>query len=57
MVSRAMGGSIVNIASVASVRVFGSCVSYCTSKAAVDMLTKCLAVELAPHKVFYSVFL
>lgn len=25
--------------------------SYCTSKAAVDMITKCSAIELAPHKI------
>jgi len=25
--------------------------TYCASKAAVDMLTKCMAVELGPHKI------
>jgi len=30
---------------------FGSVASYCASKAAVDMLTKCAAVDLAPFKI------
>jgi len=25
--------------------------TYCASKASVDMLTKCMAVELGPHKI------
>jgi len=42
--------SIVNISSVCSLR-GGSSISYSTSKAATDMFTKCLAVELAKYKI------
>ncbi len=45
------GGSIVNISSVTSLRPYGNLLGYCTSKAAVDMFTQCVALELAPHKV------
>jgi 3-oxoacyl-[acyl-carrier protein] reductase len=40
------GGSIVNMASVAAVRVRRGRAAYCSSKAAVAHLTECLAVEL-----------
>ena len=40
------GGSIVNMASVAAVRVRRGRAAYCSSKAAVSHLTECLAVEL-----------
>ncbi|MBZ5740496.1 SDR family NAD(P)-dependent oxidoreductase [Nocardioides mangrovi] len=39
------GGSIVNMASVAAVRVRRGRAAYCSSKAAVSHLTECLAVE------------
>ena len=42
------GGSIVNIASIAGQRPNGSSIPYCASKAAVIMLTKCLAKALGP---------
>lgn len=42
--------SIVNISSVCSIR-GGSSISYSTSKAATDMFTKCLAVELAKYNI------
>jgi len=42
----AAGGSIVNMASVAAVRVRRGRAAYCSSKAAVQHLTECLAVEL-----------
>lgn len=45
------GGSIVNIASVAAVTALKGSADYCVSKAGVWMLTKCLAVELARHKI------
>ena len=44
-------GAIVNVSSVCGVRPFGTVAAYCVSKAGVDMLTRCLALELAPHKV------
>ncbi len=40
-------GSIVNVSSVAGVRAFPNVVSYCVSKAGVDQLTRCAALELA----------
>jgi NAD(P)-dependent dehydrogenase (short-subunit alcohol dehydrogenase family) len=44
-------GAIVNISSVAGTRPFAPITAYCMSKAAVDMYTRCLALELAPQKV------
>src|SRR5262245_48968350 len=46
------GGSIINISSVASIRHMGlSYVTYGTSKAAMNMMTRTTAVEFAPHHV------
>ncbi len=45
------GGAIVNISSVTSLRPYGNLLAYCSSKAAVDMLTQCVALELAPKGV------
>jgi len=44
-------GSIVNVSSVNGQQSFGGCLSYCASKAAVDMMTKCAAIDLAPYGV------
>lgn len=44
----ANGGSIVNIASIAGHRPAGSSIPYCASKAALLMLTRCLAKTLGP---------
>lgn len=44
-------GAIVNISSVAGLRPYASIGPYCVSKAAVDMLTQCAALEFAPHGV------
>jgi NAD(P)-dependent dehydrogenase (short-subunit alcohol dehydrogenase family) len=44
-------GAIVNISSIAGVRSFPGIVAYCVSKAAVDQLTRCAALELAPQQV------
>ncbi len=46
---RGGGGAIVNISSVAGLRVSGSSMAYAVSKAAVIHLTKCLAVALSPE--------
>jgi NAD(P)-dependent dehydrogenase (short-subunit alcohol dehydrogenase family) len=40
-------GSVVNVSSVSGLRPFPGVLSYCVSKAAVDQLTRCLAIELA----------
>lgn len=44
-------GNIVNVSSVAGTRSFPGILSYCVSKAAVDQLTRCTALELAVHGV------
>ncbi len=44
-------GSIVNISSVAGLRSFPNVLAYCVSKAAVDQLTRCAALELAAKKI------
>ena len=43
--------SILNVSSVASLRPYPGLLGYCTSKAALDMLTQSTAIELAPRKV------
>ena len=45
------GGSIVNVSSVCSYRPAAAVTAYCVSKAAVDMHTRCLALELAERQV------
>ena len=44
-------GSIVNVSSVNGQQSFAGCFSYCTSKAAMDMMTECAALDLAPFGV------
>jgi len=44
-------GSVVNLSSVAGTRPYAGLLSYCVSKAAVDMLTRCAALDFAPHGV------
>ncbi len=51
MAERGEGGSIINIASIASVKVLGRLAAYCASKAAVAQLTKSMAVELARQNI------
>ena len=43
--------SILNVSSVAGTRPYPGLLGYCTSKAAVAMLTQSMAIELAPKKV------
>ncbi len=45
------GGNIVNISSVTGLRSFPGVLAYCVSKAGLDQLTRCSALELAPHGV------
>jgi len=47
----ARGGAVVNVSSVAGLRSFPGILSYAVSKAAVDQLTRCAALELAPRGV------
>jgi NAD(P)-dependent dehydrogenase (short-subunit alcohol dehydrogenase family) len=44
-------GNIVNVSSVAGIRSFPNVLAYCVSKAAVDQLTRCSALELAPKGI------
>jgi len=44
-------GCIVNISSVTGKRAFPNVLSYCISKAAIDHMTRCLALELAPYGI------
>jgi NAD(P)-dependent dehydrogenase (short-subunit alcohol dehydrogenase family) len=44
-------GSVVNLSSVAGLRPYPGLIAYCVSKAAVDMLTRCAALDLAPQGV------
>jgi NAD(P)-dependent dehydrogenase (short-subunit alcohol dehydrogenase family) len=47
----ARGPSVLNFSSVAGNRPFGGLTAYCVAKAAVEMMTKCLALELAPDNI------
>jgi NAD(P)-dependent dehydrogenase (short-subunit alcohol dehydrogenase family) len=44
-------GSVVNLSSVAGSRPYAGILAYCVSKAALDMLTRCAALDLAPEGV------
>jgi len=44
-------GSVVNLSSVGSNRPYAGLAAYCVSKAAVDMITRCSALDFAPHGV------
>jgi NAD(P)-dependent dehydrogenase (short-subunit alcohol dehydrogenase family) len=44
-------GNVVNVSSVTGLRAFPGVLAYCVSKAGVDQLTRCAALELAPKGV------
>jgi len=44
-------GAVVNVSSVTGLRSFPGLVAYCASKSAVDQLTRCAALDLAPKGV------
>ena len=44
-------GNIVNVSSVTGLRAFPGVLAYCVSKAGVDQLTRCAALELAPKGI------
>ena len=44
-------GNIVNVSSVTGLRAFPNVLAYCVSKAGIDQLTRCSALELAPQGV------
>jgi NAD(P)-dependent dehydrogenase (short-subunit alcohol dehydrogenase family) len=47
----AVRGSVINVSSVTGLRAFPGVLAYCVSKAGVDQLTRCAALEMAPHGV------
>eukprot|EP01114_Cavostelium_apophysatum_P008951 TRINITY_DN2201_c0_g3_i1.p2 TRINITY_DN2201_c0_g3~~TRINITY_DN2201_c0_g3_i1.p2 ORF type:complete len:255 (-),score=32.84 TRINITY_DN2201_c0_g3_i1:797-1528(-) len=51
MVQTGKKGSIVNVSSQASMVALQNHTSYCTSKGAVDQLTRMMALELGPHNI------
>lgn len=51
MISNGIKGSVVHISSVASFFAVDTHTVYCTSKAAVDMICKMMALELGPHGI------
>ncbi|XP_033748771.1 L-xylulose reductase-like [Pecten maximus] len=51
MIERGQGGAIVNMSSIASKMALKNHTSYGASKAALDMLTKVMCLELGPHKI------
>ena len=48
---KARKGNVVNVSSVNGLRSFPGVTAYCVSKAAVDHLTRCSALDWAPHGV------
>lgn len=51
MVARGAGGAIVNVSSIASIIGFADHTAYCASKAALDGITRVMAVELGQHGI------
>lgn len=45
------GATIVNVSSVTGQRPYANLAPYCVAKAGLDMLTECLALELAPYGI------
>ena len=54
MIEKGQGGSIVNVSSTAGAIPFPRGSVYSMSKVALDMLTKCMTMELGKHKVCYK---
>ncbi len=48
---KASKGAVVNVSSVNGLRSFAGVLAYCVSKAGLDHLTRCAALEMAPHGV------
>lgn len=44
-------GNVVNVSSITGLRAFPNVLAYCVSKAAIDQLTRCTALELAPKGI------
>jgi NAD(P)-dependent dehydrogenase (short-subunit alcohol dehydrogenase family) len=48
---KARKGAVVNVSSVNGLRSFAGVLAYCVSKSGMDQLTRCAALEMAPHGV------
>ncbi|MBV8055573.1 MAG: SDR family oxidoreductase [Deltaproteobacteria bacterium] len=51
MIRQGRGGKIINVASIAGFKGTGAFPSYAVSKGGLLQLTRCLAIELAPHRI------
>jgi len=51
MIARGSSGAIVNISSDAAVRAAHGLTVYCSTKGALDQMTRMMALELGPHKI------
>jgi len=51
LLRRGTDAAVVNVSSVTSYRAYANLLAYCVSKAAVDMLTRCVALDMAPHGI------
>ncbi|XP_055553771.1 L-xylulose reductase [Falco cherrug] len=51
MIAHGVPGAIVNVSSQASQRALQNHAVYCSTKSALDMLSKVMAMELGPHKI------
>ncbi|NXS54546.1 DER reductase, partial [Brachypteracias leptosomus] len=51
MIAQGVAGAIVNVSSQASQRALRDHAVYCSTKSALDMLSKVMAMELGPHKI------
>lgn len=51
MIEQGRGGKIINVASIAGFKGTGVFPSYAVSKGGLLQLTRCLAIELAPHRI------
>jgi NAD(P)-dependent dehydrogenase (short-subunit alcohol dehydrogenase family) len=51
MIARGKGGHIVNVSSINAHRALVDSSPYNAAKGALDQITRCLAVELAPHNI------
>ena len=51
MIRQGRGGKIINVASIAGFKGTGVFPSYAVSKGGLVQLTRCLAIELAPHRI------
>ena len=54
MINQRHGGKIINLSSIDGIHPSGAAAHYSASKGGIIMLTKALAVELAPHKILVN---